>query len=184
MKIQSSILRAAMLFQAKNDVRYYLNGLTITNKHVMATNGHIAVMMEHGQKIRSKSIIISFSHKIPSKAVTTKINLLGKNSYAEHIGPLGDVISIGIVEIIHGKSPDIKKVIDGAYAPYDGENEKVAMQAKYLAVIDKAFGGGRDFCHISLKYSESNQPVGVEFHNESIFKSYGNPMVCIMPARI
>ncbi|EFZ71212.1 hypothetical protein ECOK1357_0762, partial [Escherichia coli OK1357] len=39
MIIQSKLIRAALVCAAKNDVRYYLNGLHITPKHIEATNG-------------------------------------------------------------------------------------------------------------------------------------------------
>lgn len=184
MKINSNILRAAMIFQAKNDVRYYLNAISITNKHVMASDGCAAVMMEHGQRVRASSVIINFAHKIPAKANTTKIHLLGKSSFAEHFDPLGLALSIGRIEVISAKYPDVKRVINEAYSDYDGEHQKVAIQAKYLSLIDRAFCGKRDFCHISIISRGSTQSVAIEFHNESIKSEFGNPMVCIMPARM
>ncbi|HCR5896813.1 TPA: hypothetical protein OO316_004141, partial [Shigella flexneri] len=52
MIIQSKLIRAALVCAAKNDVRYYLNGLHITPKHIEATNGSVALRMAHG--IRTK----------------------------------------------------------------------------------------------------------------------------------
>ncbi len=60
MIIQSKLIRAALVCAAKNDVRYYLNGLHITPKYIEATNGHVALRIEHG--IRTKKIS-SFSLK-------------------------------------------------------------------------------------------------------------------------
>ncbi|MGL4756907.1 MAG: hypothetical protein ACRCXB_31550 [Aeromonadaceae bacterium] len=184
MKIGSRFLRAAINFQAIGDVRYYLNGVMISRKHVMATNGHIAVMMEHGARVRSEGVIIKFCHKIPAKAVTTKINLLGKNSYAEHIGSFGETISVGLIEVIKGRYPDVKSAVENAYKPRCGAEEKVAVQAKYLAVIEKAFGSKSKFCHISLLTRKSNESVGIDFHSEIVKAEFGNPMACIMPASI
>lgn len=48
MIIQSKLIRAALVCAAKNDVRYYLCGIHITPKHIEATNGHVALRMEHG----------------------------------------------------------------------------------------------------------------------------------------
>jgi len=67
---------------------------------------------------------------------------------------------------------------------HQSNGEKVAIQAVYLSLIDKAFGSKREFCHVSLLTRKSNESVGVEFHNEHIKATFGNPMVCIMPARI
>lgn len=184
MKVSTNILRAATLFQAKDDVRFYLNAVAITSKHVVATDGCAAVMMEHGQKFRASCVIVRFAHKIPAKAATTKIHLLGKKSYAEHFDALGLPVSIGIVEIIQSKYPDVSKVMSKAYAGDNKGNERFALQSKYLSLIDKAFGGRREFCHVSIKGNGSDGVAAIEFHNESINSSFGNPMVCIMPAKI
>ncbi len=72
MIIQSKLIRAALVCAAKNDVRYYLNGLHITPKHLEATNGHVALRMEHGIRTR-KNIIVQFEGPVPAKAETTEL---------------------------------------------------------------------------------------------------------------
>lgn len=64
MIIQSKLIRAALVCAAKNDVRYYLNGLHITPKHIEATNGFVALRMTHG--IRTKKTSLS-SSKVASR---------------------------------------------------------------------------------------------------------------------
>lgn len=66
MIIQSKLIRAALVCAAKNDVRYYLNGLHITPKYIEATNGHVALRIEHG--IRTKKISsFSLKDRFPQK---------------------------------------------------------------------------------------------------------------------
>ena len=44
-------LKALDLFSAKNDVRYWLNGIHIDRNHVTATNGHVLLRIRHGQNL-------------------------------------------------------------------------------------------------------------------------------------
>jgi len=50
MKIQTNLLRAASKFQAKDDVRYYLNGIHLNKGKIEATNGHVAIVLDTGEK--------------------------------------------------------------------------------------------------------------------------------------
>ncbi|HIE0684553.1 TPA: hypothetical protein ACXJNH_002779 [Proteus mirabilis] len=72
MIIQTHLLRAALVCVAKHDPRYYLQGIHISNKYIEATNGHVAVRMEHGIKTR-RNEILEFRGSIPAKANTTEI---------------------------------------------------------------------------------------------------------------
>lgn len=72
MIIQSKLIRAALVCAAKNDVRYYLNGLHITPKHIEATNGFVALRMTHGIRTK-KNIIVQFEGGVPAKAETTEL---------------------------------------------------------------------------------------------------------------
>ncbi|WP_346729583.1 hypothetical protein [Serratia marcescens] len=60
------LLRAALVCVAKHDPRYYLEGVHITPKYIEATNGHVALRMEHGIKTR-KDIIVKFDGAVPPK---------------------------------------------------------------------------------------------------------------------
>lgn len=67
MIIQSKFIRAALVCAAKNDIRYYLCGVHITPKYIEATNGYVALRMEHGIRTR-KNIIVQFEGSVPVKA--------------------------------------------------------------------------------------------------------------------
>lgn len=65
MILQSKLIRAALVCAAKNDVRYYLNGVHITPKYIESTNGHVALRMEHGIRTK-KNIIVQFEGPVPA----------------------------------------------------------------------------------------------------------------------
>lgn len=63
-KISEEVLKSAMLYKAKNDVRYYLEGLYIDYNTIVATNGHICFRAP----IESdEQRIIKFQGKLPTK---------------------------------------------------------------------------------------------------------------------
>lgn len=82
MIIQSKLIRAALVCAAKNDVRYYLNGVHITPKYIESTNGHVALRMEHGIRTK-KNIIVQFEGPVPAKAETTEL-VFHKEAFAIH----------------------------------------------------------------------------------------------------
>ena len=59
-------LFAAELITAKSDVRYYLNGVYLTNKHVVATDGHRMLVIPHAEETE-----IPFNIIIPNDAIAT-----------------------------------------------------------------------------------------------------------------
>ena len=67
--VPAALVRAAMLFQAKNDVRYYLNGIMITKSHIVATDGHVMFVSLYESDLRpDEQMIIAIKGKIPAKA--------------------------------------------------------------------------------------------------------------------
>lgn len=109
MIIQSKLIRAALVCAAKNDVRYYLNGLHITPKHIEATNGHVALRMEHGIRTK-KNIIVQFEGPVPAKAETTEL-VFNKEAFAIHRDAFNLRISITGIKLVDGLFPDMERVI-------------------------------------------------------------------------
>ena len=67
--VPAALVKAAMLFQAKNDVRYYLNGIMITKSHIVATDGHVMFVSPYESDLRpDEQMIIAIKGKIPAKA--------------------------------------------------------------------------------------------------------------------
>lgn len=109
MIIQSKLIRAALVCAAKNDVRYYLNGLHITPKYIEATNGHVALRIEHGIRTK-KNIIVQFEGPVPVKAETTEL-VFNKEAFAIHRDAFNRRISITGIRLVDGCFPDMERVI-------------------------------------------------------------------------
>lgn len=109
MIIQSKLIRAALVCAAKNDVRYYLNGVHITPKYIESTNGHVALRMEHGIRTK-KNIIVQFEGPVPAKAETTEL-VFNKEAFAIHRDAFERRISITGIKLVDGRFPDMERVI-------------------------------------------------------------------------
>ena len=67
--VPAALVKAAMLFQAKEDVRYYLKGVFITESKIAATDGHAMFISPYESGVRPTSpLIVAFKGKIPAKA--------------------------------------------------------------------------------------------------------------------
>lgn len=176
MIIQSKFIRAALVCAAKNDVRYYLNGLHITPKHIEATNGHVALRMEHGIRTR-KNIIVQFEGPVPAKAETTEL-VFNKEAFAIHRDVFERRISITGIKLVDGLFPDMERVIpkkvDFSINP--------VIQAKYLSYPEKMFGRERKFIPVQLQPSGEHGAVRFQF-DPVINTTYGNPEFVVMRCR-
>lgn len=132
LKISKLLLEGALMFQAKQDVRYYLNGICFM------PDGRVAVTDEHRAMIASKhenklkdNVIVSVS-KSPTKRyayalLDTKTKII--TYHDEHEIMVGE----GICSEINGRFPDIDRVIPKQTAP----TEQIGFNAKYLADVEK-----------------------------------------------
>lgn len=67
--VPAALVRASMLFQAKNDVRYYLNGVMITKTHIVAADGHVMFVSPYESDLRpDDQMIIAIKGRISAKA--------------------------------------------------------------------------------------------------------------------
>lgn len=174
MIIQSKLIRAALVCAAKNDVRYYLNGVHITPKHIEATNGYVALRMEHG--IRTKrNIIVQFEGPVPAKAETTEL-VLNKEAFAIHRDAYERRISISGIKLVDGRFPDMDRVIPGKID--FGINP--VIQAEYLSYPQKMFGREKKFIPVQLRPSGDLTGVRIQF-DPVINAIYGNPEFVVMP---
>lgn len=133
LKIDKVLLECALIFQAKNDPRYYLNGICfMADGRIAATDGHrLFVGGKHENKIKD-NVIVKFS-KSPTKAyrhaiADTDTGIVTYND--EKIIRVG----AGICEVVDGKFPDIDRVIPKQTSP----TEEIGFNAKYLADVEKA----------------------------------------------
>ncbi|WP_252318786.1 MULTISPECIES: hypothetical protein [Symbiopectobacterium] len=166
-----------MVCVAKADPRYYLEGVHITPKYIEATNGHVALRMEHGIKTR-KNIIVKFDGPVPVKAETTEL-VFNKDPIAVHRDYNGLRISITATRLLDGRFPDLDRVIPTTI------NDSVipAVQGEYMAYPAKMFGRERKF--VPVKIAPSGETSGCRFlFDKAIGAAFGNPQFVVMPVRM
>jgi hypothetical protein len=100
MQVKTEHLKAALLAAGKKDVRYYLNGVLINNRHIVATDGHRMTVIAHGGEWPHGEV------KIPREAVemAVKLKLKTVDVTPEAIGPIA-------FKPLDGKFPDYTRVM-------------------------------------------------------------------------
>lgn len=132
LKVSKLLLEGALIFQAKQDARYYLNGICfMPDGRIAATDGHRAMIAsKHENKIKS-NVIVSIS-KSPTKnysyaVIDTKAKIV---TYHNNFDVL---VGAGICSEVDGRFPDIDRVIPKQTEP----TEQIGFNAKYLADVEK-----------------------------------------------
>lgn len=188
--VPAAIVKAAMLFQAKQDIRFYLNGVMFDNRGaIVATNGHIMLVAPCEEiKQISDPMIISIHGTIPAPAHELELFLddEGKFGFIKLIsGTPGIPLMTAeghakrmFFDVIEGKFPDYQRVIpSGNLEPVDviGLNfdyaDRVAKAAKAL---------GQKCPQCAMKFRGKTQSIEVEIKNTI----YEGVKVIIMPCRI
>lgn len=178
MKIQTNLLRAASKFQAKDDVRYYLNGIHLNKGKIEATNGHVAIVLDTGEKNKVDKII-KFIGAIPKKAEFTELVFDKKCNIAIHTDEKGNKIAAQIFEVVDGRFPNVSRII-----PKQIKQEKFpAIQTVYLELINKAFeSSARNFVAVKPVHYCENEAVLFELIGLTKEK-FNNPIILIMGSR-
>lgn len=133
LKISKLLLESALIFQARNDVRYYLNGICfIPDGRIASTDGHRAFIGGSHDNELAENIIVKVS-KSPTKRYEYAI-IDTKSKIATYHDEAGVMVGAGICEEIDGRLPDIDRIIpketNGAH--------RIGFNAGYLVDIEKA----------------------------------------------
>jgi len=133
LKIDKVLLECALIFQAKNDPRYYLKGICfMPDGRIAATDGHRAfIASKHDNKL-TDNVILSVS-KSPLKGYSYAV-LDTKTKMVTYHDDVDAMVGAGICSVIDGKFPDIDRVIPKQTSP----TEQIGFNAKYLADVEKA----------------------------------------------
>ena len=146
-------LLAASLLAAKNDIRYYLNGVFYHDGKFIATNGHMIVSLDSGSDVPGKFIIKNsdiaiikrvtelgyFNAEVPEfvTGLTDRKELIGVMEQIKEAPKIR--VRLGSMELIfdelEGKYPDYEKVIGPAITPSD---ESVCVNSDYINQVSKA----------------------------------------------
>ena len=177
MKINSQQLRAAMVCQGKNDVRYYLNGVHIKGNRIESTNGHVAVVMTMKNRVRG-DWILKIKGKIPKTSSISRFEFSKNESIVKHYDALGSLLSVHPVDVIEGSFPDLDKITnrDIVPAPY------ASFNAIYIAMLNEMFDS-KHGCNVAIFTNAPGGLLKVKPIGPNIKKEYGNPLYVVMPVR-
>ena len=132
LKISKLLLEGALMFQAKQDIRYYLNGICfMPDGRVAATDGHRAMIASKHENKLTDNVIVSVS-KSPTKRYSYAL-LDTKTKIITYHDEHEIMVGAGICSEIDGRFPDIDRVIPKETAP----TEQIGFNAKYLADVEK-----------------------------------------------
>lgn len=132
LKVSKLLLEGALMFQAKQDVRYYLNGICfMPDGRVAATDGHRAMIASKHENKLTDNIIVSVS-KSPTKRYAYAL-LDTKTGIVTYHDEHEIMVGAGICSEIDGRFPDVDRVIPKQTAP----TEQIGFNAKYLADVEK-----------------------------------------------
>lgn len=125
-KISAEVLKSAMLYKAKNDVRYYLDRLYIDYNTIVATNGHICFRAP----IESdEQRIIKFQGKLPTKFKECVIT----GDIAEFTDDNLNVVAKLGVETVDAHYPDYNRLYNDGV----GEVSQIGFRGDYLQILGK-----------------------------------------------
>ena len=178
----SNMLNSALVFTAKKDIRYYLNGINIYFKAdriraISATDGHTAQLLSVGanedKNIKDYESIIISNEDVKRVAAIYTDKQTDDVSVAEiltHIVP------------VDGNYPDITRVIPDESA--SNEDQVIGIDYKYLARINvsltKLSKGAKVKCsHAKFTFKGPDKAIRVD-----ATVSDGNALIIIMPARL
>ncbi len=125
-------LLAAMIFQAKGDVRYYLNGICFApEKKLYATDGHRLFIGEHDTELNENVIVSVYGPRF-SRFDQAEIDT--ETGIVSYLDECGERQGVAMVKVIDGKYPDVARVIPKGNAPV----AEIGFNAGYLTDIEKA----------------------------------------------
>lgn len=177
--LRAPLVKAACLFQAKADVRYYLNGFRVEKERMVATNGHILWVHNFSDKLPiDEPLIIQLKGAIPAKAFNLDFEIPGESGVVFVKCDIGKTIAAIYLETIDGRYPDVDRVI-----PKDDHQDtpQIGFNTEYLGVLSKAtkLVGNPKFPMVIAKLHGESSAAEFDINGPE-FKS----KVILMPTRL
>lgn len=109
--LDASTIQQAKPYMAKRDVRYYLVGLHINSRHIVATDGHRMIVINHDNG-HAPSVVIpdTLVNLMPKKGKIT-LNLTKTHAFFEHDG------YTCVAPLVDGTYPNYMRVIPDSIEP-------------------------------------------------------------------
>lgn len=168
-------LLSALLFQAKNDPRYYLMGFCFApGKELYSTDGHRLFIGEHQTDGLEQNIIVRL--KGPRFTRFDKATFDTESGVVTYLDEFGVRQNLGLCEVVDGKYPDVKRVI-----PTDNKSvSEIGFNAKYLADVERvARLYNPKFESIRIKPNGSSTGSLIEIRNP-----WETAKIIVMPMRL
>jgi len=148
--LPAKIVKAANLFRAGNDPRYYLKGFLVSANDVLATDGCTLICAKLNEEIENHEpkIIRTMGH-IPAKSdqVEFSVSESGADGTAFCRCANGKVLGVIYFEVIDGKFPErARNYLSGEEKPVS----KIGINCKYL---DRLYEASKLIC-VSGRYGE------------------------------
>lgn len=176
LKISKLLLEGALMFQAKQDVRYYLNGICfMPDGRVAATDGYRAMISSKHENKLKDNVIVSVC-KSPTKRYAYAL-LDTKTGIVTYHDEHEIMVGAGICSEIYGRFPDIDRVIPKQTAA----TEQICFNAKYLADVEKLAKLFNHKCEAVLFELNGNTSAAVANINAPTGET---AKVIVMPMRI
>ena len=155
MKLKFNALKAALLYVAKKDVRFYLEGVHVTKDTIEATNGHILFQYDNSEVVQDGcplhlDVIIPelalqvFVAKVEAKLKAAKVDFRNVDVELEVVAgesKLHGGYKLTYFDIeekftaIDGKYPDTKRVVPRLGAEVD--TTQIGLDMGYMSTIFK-----------------------------------------------
>lgn len=132
-KVSKILLESALIFQAKKDIRYYLNGICFkADGRVCSTDGRRAFVGGNHKSKLNEDVILSIT-KPPTKSYDY-VEIDTATGIVSYCTDTNLRVGVGLCEVIDGKFPDIDRIIPKEKNPCD----RIGFNAGYLSDIEKA----------------------------------------------
>lgn len=177
-------LKAAALIAARNDIRYYLNGVLVEvfehEARLVATDGHRMAILrklnEDSSPIRFIVPVSVFSHLRPSRAYRYAEASFSYDPAKPNARITMEYLDIGIqFTPIDGKYPDYAQTMNKAATP---SGERATINVTYLhdfkRVVDMAFGSDR--LYTPSVWHNGEGPAAVTYKGHEDFFGIVMPM--------
>lgn len=125
------MLESSHLFRAKQDVRYYINGVCfMPGGKLSATDGHRLFMGSHENEL-TENVIVSIE-KSPVKKYDHAI-CDTETGLVEFFDITEQRVGVALCQLVDGRYPDVERIVPKETQAVD----RIAFNAGYLADVEK-----------------------------------------------
>lgn len=121
MQVKTNDLKALLLAAGKKDIRYYLNGVHINDRHMVASDGHRMHAIAHGGEWTHGPVTIPREAvELAVKAKTLELTVTGQAVGAVTFTP------------VDGRYPDYLRIIPAHGTPVESSERYLDVNPDYL----------------------------------------------------